>query len=101
MAKEIIFQWFVEPLDTESNQGIAFELAKDCEININRLSDKKLKMHNLYQLRTYADVPIIKSAAKQFNWKLKIWRRKGPNAIIEEWIFPKKKKIDLKLKKLT
>ncbi len=100
MARQIIFQWFVEPLDADSNQGIAFILAQDCAVNINRLADKERKMHDLYQLRSYADVPIIRSGAKKFNWKLKIWKKMGPNAIIEEWIFPMKKKVNLKLVKV-
>ncbi|MCX6795202.1 MAG: hypothetical protein NT165_00485 [Candidatus Falkowbacteria bacterium] len=98
---EVKTEWFAEPLDADSNQGIAFELAKTCEIDVNRLADKGGKMHDLYRLRAYSDVSMIRSGATKFSWKVKIWKRKGSNAIIEEWIFPKKKKkVDLKLVKV-
>lgn len=81
------FQWFVEPLDPNANEGIARELARDCAIDLNRLADKNQEMHDLYLLRGHKDVTSIKLAAKKFGWKVKFWKRRGFKAAIEVWLF--------------
>jgi hypothetical protein len=91
MKKRMTY-WFVEPLDSFTNEQMAKFLASTNDL----VESLKVKLadgttRSVFQLPDYQSVSKFNSARDQFGFKYKIYRRQGLNGQLVLWPFNNKK----------
>lgn len=100
MEEKSSYEWFLEPLDADTNKAICrFLLDKGClEENIMQsMSTDEGREVQVIRVREYADVGYLRKSANSLNLKFKIYNRSGSRGLIRECsFFNKKKKAQVK-----
>ncbi|MFA5162915.1 MAG: hypothetical protein WC441_00095 [Patescibacteria group bacterium] len=89
------YEWFLKPLDADTNKAICrFLLDKGClEENIMQsMPDGDGRNIQVIRVRDYSDVGYLRESAKSLNLKFKIYNRAGNRGPIRECSFFNKKK---------
>jgi len=83
--------WFVEPLNSLTNEAIARELAKTSDISETiGLDVGDDSRHDVFQLPSYHLISLLYAGKVKFGFKFKIYRRQGRGQA-REWLFGEKK----------
>jgi hypothetical protein len=91
MAKKAT-EWFIEPLNPETNQIIASDLRNLIEVDeCLLLRDSANKEHQAYRV-AHAHLTKFKKGRKTFGLKFNAWCRAGSEGIIRPWTLLDKKK---------
>lgn len=92
--KKNVVEWFIEPLNPDANEILAFELRKTQDVDeCLDLEGDDGKNHNAYRVK-YSQVTKFKKGRKKFNLEFNVWSRTGPRGIIRRWKLLDKKKIN-------
>ncbi len=80
-------EWFIYPLNSETNEVIARELAKTIEID-------EVETERGWMFRcSYSHINAFLKATAHFNLQFKVFRRRKTSHKIEEWKFCHKKRV--------
>ncbi len=96
MKKKVETQWFVEPLDANTNEVIVKFLINLGQVYENyALRDEKGIPRTVLQLEKYSYVSRLYSDKFKFSLKFKIYTRRGNRSPLRPWLFdepnPKKR----------
>ncbi|MCF7860248.1 hypothetical protein K9M09_01355 [Patescibacteria group bacterium] len=80
--------WFVEPLDSFTNEVIAKELARTSDIVESvQLKINEGSLHSVFQVPAYSFIAKLKAGTTKFNLKFRVYCRIGKNAQVRLWRF--------------
>lgn len=92
MSKKVETQWFVEPLDANTNEVIVRFLINQCEVYENySLRDNKGVARTVLQLEKYSYVSRLYNDKFKFSLKFKIYTRQGSHSSLRPWLFDESK----------
>ena len=89
------YEWFVRPLDADSNKAIANfllshnALEENIMLSMPSYDDQPI---DVFRLRSYADVALIIKSSASLGLKFKIYNRTSPKGILRECDFGQMKK---------
>lgn len=95
MSKKVETEWFVEPLDANTNEIIAKFLANLNQVDENHaLTDSSGAERSVFQVSNYALVARLYKDRFKFSLKFKVYTRQGRYSLLRPWFFdePKYKK---------
>lgn len=95
MKKKVDTEWFVEPLDANTNEVIVRFLASLNEVYENyALRDDKGVARTVFQLGKYSLVGRLYADKFKFSLKFKVYTRRGRHSPLRPWLFdePRSKK---------
>jgi len=94
-------EWFVEPLDADTNKVVGRLLLDggSLEENIfNSIETKDGRKIRVFRLRDYSDVAYLRRSRLSLNLRFKIYNRLSAGKLLQEWLFLDKKKKTAKAK---
>lgn len=95
MKKKVETEWFVEPLDANTNEIIVRSLASLNQVYENyALSDEEGIERSVFQLDKYSFVSRLYADRRKFSLKFKVYTRRGKHSPLSPWLFdePNRKK---------
>lgn len=78
-------QWLVRPLDADTNENIARELARTGDVD-----EVETELGGMYRC-SYAKITTLVNSAKKFNLRFEVYRKRTKNSQLEYWEFGHKK----------
>lgn len=78
-------QWFIHPLDADTNEIIARELARLSEVD-----EVETELGSMYRC-AYARIEDFQNAKEKYKLRFRVYRRRTSGSKLEEWKFGYKK----------
>jgi hypothetical protein len=85
------YQWFVEPLDSHTNEVIARLLEQDMGADLTTITDEHGETKEAFIVE-HKHIQALENSKKQQNLRFRKYNRKGKDGKIREWKFTGKKK---------
>lgn len=91
MKKKRKIEWFVEPLDSETNEKMAKYLSTlNALVEQCGMRDRENQEHLVYQVPDYSVITRFYKDERKFNLKFKVYYRQNGYGPIKLWLFGEK-----------
>jgi hypothetical protein len=92
MSKKISTDWFVEPLDSHTNEIIAKNLAAVNKVDENvDVIDASGESHSVFQVEDHSFVTRLYKDKRKFSLNFNVYYRQGKNSKLRPWRFEENK----------
>lgn len=87
-AKKVFVNWYLEPLNAETNQAIAELLSSTNDlVQCSNIKLDSGETRPAYQLSSYQAITRLRGSLAKFGFKYQVYCQKGPYGPIKRWIF--------------